>query len=717
MGRITYEERTTHEEDDTRKLFDTRRENKGHGWIKLFMFSMMVTILSIWYYRVTNMPAAEDGRMTRWLWLTMFAAELLFGMYWVVTQPVRLNVVHQQPFKDKLLQRHGNDLPSVDIFVCTADPKMEPPAMVVNTVLSAMSYNYPPEKLNVYLSDDGGSEFTFYALIEAAKFSKQWIPFCRKLNIEPRSPEAFFNANLRLGDNEFGPELIEIKELFNDMKKRIEEVVDSGRVPDEVRADHKGFAEWDSEFTKQNHQAVVQMVIDRRGTNDVDADGCILPTLVYMAREKRPEWPHNFKAGAVNALIRVSAAISNSPIILNLDCDMYPKNPDTIQEILCFFMDEERGSEIGYVQFPQHYSNVTKNDLYGNSNDVVNEIELAGLGGYGAALFCGTGCFHRRESLCGKKFSKDSKLQLNTSSNIIEKNVVELEKSAKVLADCSYEKDSSWGNGVGLVYGCAVEDIVTGLTIQCRGWKSLYYNPKKKAFLGVVPITLSQCLIQHRRWSQGMFQIFCSKYCPFVYGHGKIKLGAQMGYCIYLLWPIFAIATLIYVLVPSICLLRGVSVFPQASSLWFLPYAYVLLATNAYSLAEAMHCGYTLKRWWNLQRMWLIRMTTSYLFGFLDVVLKQLGLSEVPFVLTSKTVDNNDMKKYEQEVLNLGRSTFTSIIFALAILNLLALVTGAFMIITSVNSDSSLKLTAQVMLCGLLVALKFPVYVEIFSFL
>lgn len=119
---------------------------------------------------------------------------------------------------------------------------------------------------------------------------------------------------------------------------------------------------------------------------------------------------------------------------------------------------------------------------------------------------------------------------------------------------------------VGLVYGCPVEDIVTGLTIQCRGWKSVYYNPKKKAFLGVAPTTLNHLLIQHRRWAQGMFQIFCSRYCPFIYGRGKIKLGAQMGYCIFLLWPLCAIATFIYVVAPSICLLRGVAMFPEVLS-------------------------------------------------------------------------------------------------------------------------------------------------------
>ena len=67
--------------------------------------------------------------------------------------------------------RYENKLRGVDIFVFTADPTMEPQILVVNTILSAMSYNYPPEKLSVYLSDDGGFEFTFYALLEASHFS------------------------------------------------------------------------------------------------------------------------------------------------------------------------------------------------------------------------------------------------------------------------------------------------------------------------------------------------------------------------------------------------------------------------------------------------------------------------------------------------------------------------------------------------------------------
>ena len=92
------------------------------------------------------------------------------------------------------LSYDDEELPEVDVFVCTADPVIEPPALVVNTVLSVMAYDYPPQKLSVYLSDDGGSDLTFYALLEAARFARVWIPFCRKFHVEPRSPAAFFRG-------------------------------------------------------------------------------------------------------------------------------------------------------------------------------------------------------------------------------------------------------------------------------------------------------------------------------------------------------------------------------------------------------------------------------------------------------------------------------------------------------------------------------------------
>ena len=72
--------------------------------------------------------------------------------------------------------------------------------------------------------------------------------------------------------------------------------------------------------------------------------------------------------------IRVSSKICNGPIILNVDCDMYSNSSDTIRDALCFFMDEEKGHEIGFIQYTQCFENLTKNELYGGSLRVRREV-------------------------------------------------------------------------------------------------------------------------------------------------------------------------------------------------------------------------------------------------------------------------------------------------------------------------------------------------------
>ena len=81
-----------------------------------------------------------------------------------------------------------DELPPVDMFVTTADPILEPPIITVNTVLSLLAVDYPANKLACYVSDDGGSFLTFYALLEASKFAKLWVPFCKKYGIQNRAP-------------------------------------------------------------------------------------------------------------------------------------------------------------------------------------------------------------------------------------------------------------------------------------------------------------------------------------------------------------------------------------------------------------------------------------------------------------------------------------------------------------------------------------------------
>ena len=94
---------------------------------------------------------------------------------------------------EKLIKR--SDFPAMDVLICTADPYREPPMNVVNTALSVLAYDYPTEKLSVYVSDDGGSALTLFAFMEAAKFARHWLPFCRKRNVVERCPNVYFGSN------------------------------------------------------------------------------------------------------------------------------------------------------------------------------------------------------------------------------------------------------------------------------------------------------------------------------------------------------------------------------------------------------------------------------------------------------------------------------------------------------------------------------------------
>ena len=87
-------------------------------------------------------------------------------------------------------------------------PEKEPPLVTANTILSILAADYPVEKLSCYLSDDGGALLTFEAMAEAASFSRVWIPFCRKHNIEPRNPEPYFSRQRRGGGGGDGRRLL-----------------------------------------------------------------------------------------------------------------------------------------------------------------------------------------------------------------------------------------------------------------------------------------------------------------------------------------------------------------------------------------------------------------------------------------------------------------------------------------------------------------------------
>ena len=77
------------------------------------------------------------------------------------------------------------------------------------------------------------------------------------------------------------------------------------------------------------------------------------------------------------------------------------------------------------------------------------KVELPRLDGNGGTCYIGSGCFHRREILCGEKYSKECKVDWKTL-NHREVEVSVLEETCKVLVSCTYEENTQWGKEVSL---------------------------------------------------------------------------------------------------------------------------------------------------------------------------------------------------------------------------------------------------------------------------
>lgn len=160
-------------------------------------------------------------------------------------------------------------------------------------------------------------------------------------------------------------------------------------------------------------------------------------------------------------------------------------------------------------------------------------------------------------------------------------------------------------------------------------------------------------------------------------------------------------------------LVQSSSFVTQVSSLWFLPFAYVYAARNACSIAEALVCGDTLEAWWNSQRMWLFRRTTSYLFAFIDTITRQLGFSQSAFSITAKVVDDDVLKRYEEETMEFGTpSVMFTIIATLALLNFFGFSVGILKTIW--GNGFTEGLAVQIGLCLVVVLINLPVYRALF---
>ncbi|XP_058076290.1 probable cellulose synthase A catalytic subunit 2 [UDP-forming] isoform X4 [Magnolia sinica] len=350
------------------------RSSKINPYRVIILFRLVITAFFFWY-RLINPVRNAYG-----LWLTSVLCELWFSVSWILDQLPKWHPVNRETYLEQLCLRYNppgkkRQLACIDVFVSTADPLKEPPLVTVNSVLSILSVDYPVDKVSCYVSDDGASLLMLETLIETCAFAKKWVPFCKKFNIEPRSPEHYFSQKVdHLKYNifpTFAKERRAMKGQYEEFKVIVNALVSKFQNVPSHDYSMKDGTPWPGNNTR-DHPGMIQILL---GRGRLDAgDDKELPQLVYVSREKHPSYQHNKKAGAMNALVRVSAVITNGPYILNLDCNHYINNSKALLEAMCFMMDPGINDKVCYVQFPQRFDGINAGDRYANHNTVLYDI-------------------------------------------------------------------------------------------------------------------------------------------------------------------------------------------------------------------------------------------------------------------------------------------------------------------------------------------------------
>ena len=125
---------------------------------------------------------------------------------------------------------------------------------------------------------------------------------------------------------------------------------------------------------------------------------------------------------------------------------------------------------------------------------------------------------------------------------------------------------------IGFRYGSLVEDYYTGFRLQCEGWRSIFCNPERAAFLGDVPFNLLDALGQNKRWAIGLLEVASSRYSTITFGVKALGLFMGLGYSYYAFWPILSIPIIAYSFLPQLALLNGVSIFPKVHNFTWISY-------------------------------------------------------------------------------------------------------------------------------------------------
>ncbi|XP_024960826.1 cellulose synthase-like protein H1 [Cynara cardunculus var. scolymus] len=698
--------------------------------IELVILALLVSLL---VYRVVTFKDQDNY----FPWLLALLCESWFTLYWIIIVNAKWTQCMNKTYPERLLDRvNESEFPAVDIFVTTADPVLEPCILTMNTVLSLLAVDYPANKLALYLSDDGCSPLILYSLVETTKFAKLWVPFCKKYNVQVRAPFRYFTPktpSMEDESSEFKQEWKTMKNEYGILYKKIH-LAAQRTFPCDRDSDFAVFAD----THRSNHPTIIKVVSENKEGTPND-----LPHVIYISREKNPKHHHHYKAGAMNVLTRVSGVMTNAPLMLNVDCDMYANNPQVFLHAMCMVFSFKNEEDCAFIQFPQAFYDGLKDDPFGIQ--LVNLCYIAnGISAIQGSFYAGSNCFHRRKVIYGSSTNDTIKTGNYTDNEYLHtmfgKSIEMSESAAQALSGsnaklenrripssfieaaiqvtgCSYEYGTAWGKQIGWMYGSTAEDILTGLSIHGKGWKSVFCVPGPAPFLGCAPLTYPGALIQQKRWATGLLEVLFTNKNPLLLTlKGKLWVRQALVYMWLCSWGFRGVPEICYAALPAYCIITNSRFLPKISESAFLIPTAILVIYTLYGIWELKPLGISVRMWWNLQRMGRVNAMTALLSAWPSVILKLLGLSQTVFHVTPKDESSSDGD--DNDDANAGRFTYDrspTIVPGVVILlvNMTALVSGSWRLVKmGSREDLTAVLGLGEVFCSVFVSLCFWEYLK-----
>jgi cellulose synthase (UDP-forming) len=240
----------------------------------------------------------------------------------------------------------------------------------------------------------------------------------------------------------------------------------------------------------------------------------------YLARTDRS----HAKAGNLNNALEHS----KGEYVVVLDADHIP-SPDLIEQLLGFFNDPktalvQANQDFFNLDSFQHATDWQTKDAWQQQELFFNVIQ-PGKDALDAAIYCGSPAMIRRAAL----------------------------------------------NDVGhFATETITEDMHTGMRMQMKGWKVIYYN--RTVARGLAPQTYLAYNTQWHRWGLGAMQVLRAEN-PIIRGNLSLKQRLAYFSSFYFYWTSYQ--KLIFLLIPAFCVLTGMFPYaadPGAFLTHFVPY-------------------------------------------------------------------------------------------------------------------------------------------------